>query len=669
MEWRVFPRILALRIVVVACALVLGLALLPGCKGCGSHEAAVAQLAVLQGAATRERVAKPQSWDPVATGAEFGLGDALRTGPGATATVHLLVGGDLKLGEQTTVRFLRGGAGGRRLSVETGEAEVEPGGSGMEVATSIGMAEIEAGSRVRLASNGQRTTFDVLLGGAQFDAVGDGGGRTAVKAGQRYRISIGGAGVEAIEPVSGPAPADAGAPRTDAATPRDAAPDASSQPVMAEVHGAGARMAPSRTAALASLAEGTVPLEGGVHLVVPDGTTVELSRGDERVTVLGGSDVDIGAAGGPVVRVASGRVLVKSQQPGTRVRVPAGSIDLVASGKGDVQTDVRVDHKIARVVSNHAELSLRGDARTVTVGPGQSGTIDAKGEASVDEVTPRSADVVIAAGESATVHSPNGVAAVQIRLEGCPGDSLIQITSQKPVRRTFARADDPTTGIVRLGAGSQEYSASCVAGTGASAEQRGTIRVVADAGRARLARTAATNVVDADGRHYHVLYQSLLPQMTFRWPDAPKEGAITFHATSGPGNEKKAPAPAGKVALPAGSLGEGTYRYWFELDGHPDRRSPDTSLVIGFDNAAPAAEIRTPVDGQPVTPTVHVSGVANDGSSVSVSGVAVPLDAQARFNGDVPAPPAEHRTIAVRIAHPSRGIHYFLRTLGAPAPE
>jgi hypothetical protein len=51
---------------------------------------------------------------------------------------------------------------------------------------------------------------------------------------------------------------------------------------------------------------------------------------------------------------------------------------------------------------------------------------------------------------------------------------------------------------------------------------------------------------------------------------------------------------------------------------------------------------------------------------VSVSGVALPLDGQSRFSGDLPGPPADHRVLAVRIAHPTHGNHYFIRTFAAP---
>jgi hypothetical protein len=657
-----------LRLLVLVCLTVL-VGLLPGCRQCGSHEKAVAQLVSLHGTVTKELAGKKESWHDAPAGTSFAVGDAVRTETGATARVELVAGGHVQLTERTTVRFLADGVLKRHLSVETGEAEVEPGDSAIRVETEIGMAEIEAGSRVRLARDGQRFTFDVLIGGAQFDSTTDGGATREVKAGHRYQVSIGGAGVETVEREPG-SPADAGTPPQDARAdaPPGAAADAGATTVVATVTGAGVRTGASHTAALTSLAEGTSELPPGSHLVVPDGATVTLSRGGEKLTVMGGSDVDIGAADGPLTRVASGRVVVKSQEAGTHVRVPGGTIDLVKAGQGDVQADIRVERKAAHIVSNRAELSLHGDHRTAAVGAGESGTIDAHGDATTDAITAKAADASVVAGESATIHSPTGVAAVQIRRDDCTGDSLVQITSGTTVRRIFARAGEETTGIIRLPSGRHEYSVSCVDGASAVPEQRGSVRVLADSGRAHLVRSAPTEMVDADGRHYHVLYQSLLPQMTFHWPGAPATAGVTFHASSAGSGEKRSPAAGGNVALPAGAMAEGTYKLWFDVDGHPDQKSPITTLVIGFDNAAPAAEIQSPLVGQPLTPTVHVSGIAPEGSKVTVSGVAIAVDGQGRFSGDVPAPPADHAVLAVRISHPVRGVHYFVRTFGAAAP-
>jgi len=501
------------------------------------------------------------------------------------------------------------------------------------------------------------TTLDVLIGQAELEGADARAGQV-VKAGQTVRVSIGNAEIEPTERAPKPdaGPPDAGKPTPDASVAADAAPPADT--IVAEVHGAGAKTGAAAAGPLAALAEGSSNLGAGSRLVVPAGVTVDVSRGGERVTVMGGSDVEVGPAAGGLVRLATGRLMMRSDSPGARTRVPGGYVELVKAGAGDVQAEVRVEKKTARVVSNHAELTLHGDVRAGTLSPGQSGSLDARGEATVDEAHVTTADLAIAPGESPTIHAGNGVANVRIPSD-CPGDSLVEVTSRGTVRRSFGRADDPSAGIFRLVAGSHGYEASCI---GAGSVQKGTIRVVADSGVAHLATKAATNQVDADGRHYHVLYQGRLPRMTFRWPGAPPEASIVLHAVAAPAAERTFPAPGGRAEFKEGAMPEGTYRFWFEVAGQPSLRSKDTSLVIGFDNAAPAAEIRSPADGDPLAPTVHVAGVAGEGASVSVSGVALPLDSQSRFSGDVPGPSPESRVLAVRIAHPVRGTHYYLRT-------
>ncbi len=189
---------------VVVGTVVLGV--VSGCGHCGSHDEIVARLVESHGPVSKELARQPQTWQDAPVGAAFALGDAVRTQTGASATVGLAAGGRVQLTERTTVRFLADGMHTRHLAIETGEAEVEPGGSAMGVETMIGMAELEAGSRVKVARDGQRLTVDVLIGGAEFESV-DGGAKRVVRAGHRFQVSIGNAGVEAVEK-------DVDAPRT-----------------------------------------------------------------------------------------------------------------------------------------------------------------------------------------------------------------------------------------------------------------------------------------------------------------------------------------------------------------------------------------------------------------------------------------------------------------------
>jgi hypothetical protein len=185
--------------------------------------------------------------------------------------------------------------------------------------------------------------------------------------------------------------------------------------------------------------------------------------------------------------------------------------------------------------------------------------------------------------------------------------------------------------------------------------------VARDSGVQPLPRGAPRTTVDADGRRYTVLYQNLLPELTFRWPRPPAAGGYVLRVEGGRQPvEQRATQPS--ASFPSGRFDEGTYRFtWATADNA--RRSQPTTLTIDFDNAAPAAYVRQPAPGAAISGTVHVEGAALDGASVSAGGHALSMDGQHRFNGDV-AVGGEDACLAIRIAHPQRGVHYYLRCGG-----
>ncbi len=643
-------------------ALWMGLALavpLVGCRACGSNDGVVARLAEVHGQAGRSGSGVPEQWSGASPGASFVIGDAVRTETASTAKVDLVAGGALRLSEKTLVRFLPQGTaiGLRRVHVETGEAEVESGGAGLDIDTAIGAAQIEPGARVMITATSTEARFQVMVGRAQIDIDG---GAMKLEAGQRFAVST---GVAVVDP-------SLSAAKPDAASPADAGEVEAGLAALVDVdvRGEGVRVGISRQGALAPLAAGKSQLAEGARLVVPDGASVEVSRGSERATVAGRADVLVGHQGSSLLEARSGRVMVTSPSAGTQIAVPGGSIVLAAVGSGTVQAQVTIDRGTARVLSNQGSMELRGRQGAATLGPGQSGTLDGSGVAVADVSAPSAADVTIPGGESPVIHSPRGVAAVRIRFQGaCPGDALVDVGAGRATRTMFV-GGALSAAVVPLAVGSYGYRVRCVESGGLAAETReprqsGTIEVVRDGGAAPLPRTAPRDVIDADGRKYSVLYQNVLPQITVRWPRAPAERPSSLHIELTKGRLQTIAAPSGTAALPAGALGEGAYRFWFAVDGDDMARSPDTTLRISFDNAAPTAEVKQPLDGQPVADPVHVSGIAIEGASVSVNGVPVQLDPEFRFRGDV-SPPAGDRSIAIRIAHPLRGVHYYLRSFG-----
>jgi hypothetical protein len=55
--------------------------------------------------------------------------------------------------------------------------------------------------------------------------------------------------------------------------------------------------------------------------------------------------------------------------------------------------------------------------------------------------------------------------------------------------------------------------------------------------------------------------------------------------------------------------------------------------------------------------------VALPGWEVSVGGTELPLDVQQRFSGQVVVPKGQNG-IAIRLASPGRGVHYYVRRSG-----
>jgi hypothetical protein len=167
-------------------------------------------------------------------------------------------------------------------------------------------------------------------------------------------------------------------------------------------------------------------------------------------------------------------------------------------------------------------------------------------------------------------------------------------------------------------------------------------------------------------RRYSVLYQNLLPTITIRWPNAPRASTYALMVRDAGGRTQTFPSSEPTHTITSGQLAEGTYRVWFQGRGGTNPRSPDATLRIAFDNAARTAQIIEPSDGAAAGATVHVAGVALPSSTVTAGGARLSLDGQNRFRGDVPA--GSDGTLVIRIAHPVRGVHYYLRRIGPAGP-
>ena len=104
------------------------------------------------------------------------VGDVLRTGADARARLRLANGDVIRVFENARIRFARGTlptAKGANVNVELGSADVEAAGAEVAIVTALGVARVERGARVRVSSDGERSTLEVVVGRAVVLASGD----------------------------------------------------------------------------------------------------------------------------------------------------------------------------------------------------------------------------------------------------------------------------------------------------------------------------------------------------------------------------------------------------------------------------------------------------------------------------------------------------------------
>jgi hypothetical protein len=290
---------------------------------------------------------------------------------------------------------------------------------------------------------------------------------------------------------------------------------------------------------------------------------------------------------------------------------------------------------------------------------GDEGTLRADGTLDVSGGRPPArAHVALAAGSSGTIHDVGGAVAVQIRFgEQCPGEGVVELARGRSFRTPAMRSFGTGHANILVPPGGHRYRVRCSSeGTpGSAVAAEGSLSVRRDSGRQPLPRRPSRNFIDTDGRRYTILYQNVLPIVTFRWPNAPEAGSYTLRL----GDQSYATSSASHT-LDSGDVPEGTHRVSFEAGG---QRSQVTTLRVGYDNATTAAFIREPEPGAALSGTARVSGTCIDGCSVAAGGVDLPLDRGNRFSGDVPVP-TDVDALAIRITHPRTGVHYYLRRTG-----
>ena len=396
----------------------------------------------------------------------------------------------------------------------------------------------------------------------------------------------------------------------------------------------------------------------------PKRTKVALEMGEVTIDAAEGPlelETDLGT-----VRVeAHGRAQLAKTGDALRLQVTIGAAEIERDGR---RLELRVGDAVEITAKGALNLLPAGQA---PASPAASATVTEDGPAGVASAANPSAlavpstsfkpglervDISIAAGESIIIHDPRPPTAVGVLAgDRCSGSALLSVDLNQGRREE--RVGEKRIGVA-LASGAHRYVVRCLGEGGAQGDKiaQGTISVVADAGLRRLATTAPLTNVDADGRRYTVLYQSLQPRIAIQWPNAPPASSYVLTVSS-PRGTKTVTASTPHYFFASGSLAEGQHTFSFQAGG---RRSRETTVVIRFDNAAPAASIASPADGS-FAPgsSVLVSGTAQPGSVVSVGGETLQQDAQNRFSTAVNAP--SDQALAIRFIQPQRGVHYYLR--------
>ena len=607
-------------------------------SGCQSS-APLATLELTLGTVERNRAAEPGVWQAASVGATFALGDGIQTHAASSALLQLADADQLSLDPETRIRFssTRPARHTLDLDLELGSLAVFAAQGSLALQTGGGHAQLAAGSRVALSRQPDGVVFLVQVGQAVF------GDAAPLEPGHGLLLEP--TGQWSALPAALPAAAAASAPAP-AANALTAPPVATGAAVTAQVSGQRARMRTEQ--GWTPLTEGTSELAAGTELELGSGTSVRLERGDERATLKSKGRYVVAPRQGVLVSTAGGS-LAAGSSGAVRIDVPGGTIEVVPQGQALLMVDARAT--LLEVQARQARLET--SRATQSIHAGESARLLANGTASVEGRSLDYADTQISVGESVVIHDPAPPTALRFDLGSrCAGAGVVTLFSGSQAR---GHAVGQGALALAVPAGSYRYELRCDQGESVAAQ--GRVQVLRDSGTRSIAAHPPTTTLQADGRDYTVLYQSRLPEITLLWRDAPADHDLRLiHEYEGQRETLSPNGPAHVFA--SGSLKEGRHVLHFEGAG---KLSRPTTVNVAFDNAAPTAAITTPPrtraePGEPVT----ISGTMLAGWDVSVEGQPASRDAQGRFSASV-AWPSERRALAVRLSHPERGVHLYLR--------
>jgi len=599
----------------------------------GKKQPGIAELAKADGPVDRQ-AGGSDAWNAAAIGTQFYLGDAARTADGG-AELKLAGTQLVAMNPHTVLRFDAGKNGAADVHVELGQIDVV---NNATVGFDIGNVQIQPGAKIRLTAS----QVVLLIGKAELQG-------SELAPNTPVGLEIGKVVI-----------VDAGAPDAAPPPPADAG-EAASGGVSFSISGKGAEIqAPGEKTWKPIDGTGTIPV-GAKLRIKRTGVKATLTSGSTSLELAGASamtvrenllmGLELGAAVATVPAAGSGAI-----------GVPGGEVDITApqgqAGEAKIDVDARGEAKIA-MAHGTAKLVGHEDGATLELAGGESATMLKAGEINPGVVIPRYFDFrveVDTAPRSFWIHDPKGVTAVQFAFGSkCSTGGTIEMDHDGRFR-TPRVSEGKEAANMLVPAGSWAYRLKCANGNvGAS----GTVLVVRDAGRRPLPPKPAKNPIDADGRVWSISYQSLIPNLEVTFPGG-GAGAYKLHVATG-GTEQTFEAAKNVVEVPGSKLKEATYTFWFDKDGV--KQDKVSTLKINFDQTAAQVYIESPIDGQAFGTDVEVGGAELPGWTASIDSVDLPIvDASTRrFHAKVGAPSGGAQALAIRLSHPQRGVHYYLR--------
>ena len=613
------------------------LAVLGGCSG---KPTAIAELAKADGPVERQAGRGP--WEPAPIGTRYFFGDAARTGAGGAQLVIAAGGATLAMQPRTVLRFggQAAGAADRRLVVELGAVELTGTGS---YALDIGDVELARNGTLRItAKGGGQRALQLVVGEAQ---VATAGGTIRLEVGKELDLGIGAAVVTVT--------ADAAVPDAPPAPPADAAPEPAG--AMADLEASG-RVEAERPGipGWKVLPPETRQIEKGTKLRLARGATAKLSARGTTLELAGGArggvadDLSLSLEAGPArAQVAAGGA----------IGLPGGARALPAAAPGaPAEAALDAGGREAKVTMLRGTGRLAGAPGTeLAMARGESAVLGRAGTIRVVEAIPATFDFRVPVGETLTVHDPRPPTAVSFHFGGkCPDGGVVELDRDGRFRTPRASAGKDAANL-RVDGGAWSYRLRCTAGgREGGAVAAGRIAVIRDAGTRALPKLRPPNDIEADGRTWRVSYQSAMPDLRVLAKGAGAAFRLTL-AAGGKADVFEAASPT--ITIPGARLREGTYTYWVEIDGK--KQDKVSTLIINFDQTAAQVYIESPQDGAPWSGDLDVRGAVLPGWTAAVDVVSIPIDPQRRFAARVGTPPGT--ALAIRLSHPARGIHYYLR--------